>query len=126
VKGRSQWRFGICPTARKINKESKKGFYHASSPLWGVDRHFKYFYCRFSGFFHTRTRNVSQRAEQYFKGLIQSRKRNMERMAEVVPHSDDQSLQHFLTHYTWDVGAVIDQIAHDADQLIGASQIVVC
>jgi SRSO17 transposase len=43
----------------------------------------------------------------------------MERMAEVVPDSDDQSLQHFLTHSTWDEGAVIDQIAHDADQLIG-------
>ena len=40
-------------------------------------------------------------------------------MAEVVPDSDDQSLQHFLTHSTWDEGAVIDQIAHDADQLIG-------
>ncbi len=40
-------------------------------------------------------------------------------MAEVVPDSDDQSLQHFLTHSNWDEGAVIDQIAHDADQLIG-------
>jgi SRSO17 transposase len=65
------------------------------------------------------TRNVSQRAEQYFKGLIQSRKRNMERMAEVVPDCDDQSLQHFLTHSSWDENAVVDQIAHDADQLIG-------
>jgi SRSO17 transposase len=43
----------------------------------------------------------------------------MERMAEVVPDSDDQSLQHFLTHSPWDEGAVIDQIAQDADQLIG-------
>jgi SRSO17 transposase len=43
----------------------------------------------------------------------------MERMAEVVPDSDDQSLQHFLTHSSWDENAVVDQIAHDADQLIG-------
>ena len=40
-------------------------------------------------------------------------------MAEVVPDSDDQSLQHFLTHSSWDENAVVDQIAHDADQLIG-------
>jgi SRSO17 transposase len=110
---------GICPAARQNNKESKKGFYHASSPLRGVERHFTGFYCRYSSYFHTRTRDVSHRAEQYFKGLIQSRKRNMERMAEVVPNSDDQSLQHFLTHSTWDEDAVVDQIAHDADQLIG-------
>ena len=43
----------------------------------------------------------------------------MERMAEVVPHSDDQSLQHFLTNSPWDEGPVIDQVAHDADRLIG-------
>ena len=40
-------------------------------------------------------------------------------MAEVVPDSDDQSLQHFLTHSGWDENAVVDQIAHEADQLIG-------
>jgi SRSO17 transposase len=43
----------------------------------------------------------------------------MERMAEVVPDSDDQSLQHFLTNSTWDQWAVIDQVSHDADRLIG-------
>ena len=40
-------------------------------------------------------------------------------MAKVVPYSDDQSLQHFLIHSTWDEGAVIEQIAHHAVQLIG-------
>jgi SRSO17 transposase len=107
------------PATRQINKESKKGAYHASSPLRGVDRHFRDFHRRFSHHFHTRTRNISQRAEQYFKGLIQSRKRNMERMAEVVPDSDDQSLQHFLTHSGWDENDVVDQTAYEADQLIG-------
>jgi SRSO17 transposase len=43
----------------------------------------------------------------------------MERMAEVVPDSDDQSLQHFLTNSTWDECAVTDQVARNADQLIG-------
>ena len=40
-------------------------------------------------------------------------------MAEVVLNSDDQSLQHFLTHSNWDEAGVIDQVAQDADQLIG-------
>jgi SRSO17 transposase len=43
----------------------------------------------------------------------------MERMAEVVPDSDDQSLQHFLTNSTWDESALIDHVAHDADRIIG-------
>ena len=43
----------------------------------------------------------------------------MERMAEAVPHSDDQVLQHFLTNSAWDDQLVIDQIAQDANQLIG-------
>jgi hypothetical protein len=36
----------------------------------------------------------------------------MEGVSEVVPDSDDQSLQHFLTHSNCDEGAVIDQIAY--------------
>jgi hypothetical protein len=32
----------------------------------------------------------------------------MERMAEVVPHSDDQVLQHFLTNSTWNDQLVIE------------------
>ena len=43
----------------------------------------------------------------------------MERMAEVVPDSDDQSLQHFLTSSPWDEGPVIDHVAQDANHLIG-------
>jgi SRSO17 transposase len=46
----------------------------------------------------------------------------MERMAEVVPNSDDQSLQHFLTNSPWDEGPVIDQVTHDANQLIGGKR----
>lgn len=44
----------------------------------------------------------------------------MERMAEVVPGSDDQVLQNFLTHSSWDYRAVMDQIARNANELIGA------
>ena len=43
-------------------------------------------------------------------------------MAEAVPHSDDQVLQHFLTNSAWDDQLVIDQIAQDANQLIGGNK----
>jgi SRSO17 transposase len=46
----------------------------------------------------------------------------MERMAEAVPHSDDQALQHFLTNSGWDEQLVIDKIADDANQLIGGKK----
>ena len=50
---------------------------------------------------------------------MQADKRNMERMAEVVPDSDDQVLQNFLTYSSWDHRPVMDQVAHGADALIG-------
>ncbi len=46
----------------------------------------------------------------------------MERMAEAVPNSDDQVLQHFLTNSSWDDQLVIDQLAQDANQLIGGKK----
>ena len=56
------------------------------------------FHARFHGFFVVRTRNVIAQSKNYLLGLIQSEKRNMERMAEVVPESDEQVLQHFLSN----------------------------
>jgi hypothetical protein len=49
------------------------------------------FHARFREFFVTRTRNAVEQSKKYLLGLIQSEKRNMERMAEVVPDSDDQA-----------------------------------
>ena len=45
----------------------------------------------------------------------------MERMAEVVPESDEQALQHFLSNSNWDERAVLDQVALEADALLGGS-----
>ena len=42
-------------------------------------------------------------------------------MTEVVPDSDYQSLQHFVTHSPWDSRPVMDQVATDADRLLGGS-----
>lgn len=59
-------------------------------------------------------------AQQYLYGLMQADKCNMERMAEAVPGSDDQVLQNFLTHSSWDYRGVMDQVARNANQLLGA------
>ncbi|MBF0425991.1 MAG: IS701 family transposase, partial [Magnetococcales bacterium] len=55
----------------------------------------------------------------YLSGLVQAQRKNMERMAEVVPESDDQALQHFLSNSPWNERAVLDQIALDVDRLFG-------
>ena len=48
-------------------------------------------------------------------------KRNMERMSEVIPESDDQALQYMLTDANWSADDVRDQVALDADRLLGGS-----
>jgi SRSO17 transposase len=52
---------------------------------------------------------------------MQARKKNMERMAEVVPDSDEQVLQHFLSNSNWDARAVTEQVAREADALLGGT-----
>jgi SRSO17 transposase len=65
---------------------------------------------------------VSGTAQQYLCGLMQADKRNMERMAEAVPESDEQVLQNFLTHSSWDHRTVMDEVARHANALIGAEE----
>ena len=52
---------------------------------------------------------------------MQARKKNMERMAEVVPESDEQVLQHFLSNSNWDERGVLDQVALEVDALLGGT-----
>jgi SRSO17 transposase len=52
---------------------------------------------------------------------MQSSKRNMERMAEVVPDTNEQSFQHFLSNSFWNPQAVMAQVAQDTDALLGGS-----
>lgn len=50
---------------------------------------------------------------------MQSEKRNMERMEEVVVDANEQSLQHFISNSNWNTGEVIEQVDKEADGLIG-------
>ena len=59
----------------------------------------------------------------YIKGLMQGTpgKRNMERMAEVIPNSNDQSLNHMISDSNWSFDGVRDQVALDADKILGGT-----
>lgn len=50
---------------------------------------------------------------------MQARRKNMERLAEVVPDGDEQQLQHFLSESPWSAREVLDQVAREADRLLG-------
>jgi SRSO17 transposase len=66
-----------------------------------------------------KTRCVLGQAEEYLRGLAQAGRRNMERMAEVVPGTNYQRLQNFATNSPWSERAVMGQVAEEADQLLG-------
>lgn len=72
--------------------------------------------------FRLRTRDVNPQALRYLSGLLQAPRRNVERMAEIVPDTDSQALHHFLAHSTWDSRAVMDKVARDVDSLLGGDQ----
>ena len=52
----------------------------------------------YRSYFRSGNHDVSRQASVYFSGLMRSQKRNMEPMAGVVPETDTQALQNFLTH----------------------------
>ena len=74
----------------------------------------------FGELFRSGNHSVVKTAQQYLCGLMQAEKRNMERMAEAVPESDDQVLQNFLTHSSWGYRPVMDRVAKSTDGLLGA------
>ena len=84
--------------------------------------------CRYDDFtttyqpcFRSGNHDVSPQANRYLRGLMQTPKRNMERMAEAVPDTDYQALQNFLTHSHWDHQAVMEKVSQDANAWLGGS-----
>jgi SRSO17 transposase len=73
----------------------------------------------YSHFFATQTKTVATQAFHYLSGLVQAGKKNVERMTEVVPDSNYQSLQHFVSDSPWKYRPVMDQVARDADAVLG-------
>lgn len=83
---------------------------------------FQSFSKRFGKHFLRGTRSVALQAQMYLQGLMQAGRKNIERMEEVVPGSSYQPLHHFISESEWDARAVLDQIAVEADRLLGGSE----
>lgn len=79
------------------------------------------FHERYSKYFFTKTRSVVEQSKGYLNGLMLAAKKNVERMIEVVPDSNYQSLHHFISESPWDHQPVMDQVAKDCDRLLGGS-----
>ncbi len=71
--------------------------------------------------FVTKTRSSGPQARTYLRGLMQARRRNIERIRDVVPGSDEQALHHFIANSPWDHRAVLDHVARDANELLGGT-----
>jgi SRSO17 transposase len=109
-----------CIFVEETCREEKGGIRDKVSVV-GIAEQFVRFIERYSNKFVTKTSSVAVQAKQYLCGLMQANNKNMERMAEVVPDSDEQVLQHFLTNSPWDTRAVLNQVAHDVDTHFGSS-----
>jgi SRSO17 transposase len=72
-------------------------------------------------FFVTRTRASGSQGRIYLRGLMQARRRNIERIRDAVPGSDEQALHHFIANSPWDHRPVLDKVARDANALLGGS-----
>jgi hypothetical protein len=77
--------------------------------LAGVGGRFMSFVKSFSYHFRSYRHDVTEKARQYAKGLMQADSRkNMDRMSEVFPESKSRKPQQFPTHSKWNARNVID------------------
>ena len=72
-------------------------------------------------FFVTKTRASGSQARIYLRGLMQASRRNIERIRDAVPGSDEQALHHFISNSPWDHRPVLDKVARDANVLLGGT-----
>jgi SRSO17 transposase len=52
---------------------------------------------------------------------MQARRRNIERIRDAVPESDEQALHHFISNSPWDARGVLDQVAREANAALGGT-----
>jgi SRSO17 transposase len=71
------------------------------------------------GLFCTKTRGCAAVAGRYLRGLAQAADCTFAGMATVVDEGCAQQFQHFISNSPWDHEAVVAQISHDADRLLG-------
>lgn len=70
--------------------------------------------------FSTTTRNMSNVAKDYMQGLVMCQKRcNIKGIEKIVPDSDSQSLNHFISNSPWKDEGILSQVSADVMKLIG-------
>jgi SRSO17 transposase len=79
------------------------------------------FVTSFSAFFHSRSDHSIAGIRAYLTGLIQAKRgaKNMERMEEHVPGFRYQNVHHSISASPWDHRPLMDEIARQADGLLG-------
>ena len=86
-----------------------------------IAQNFYEFCCDFREMFICHRHDSTSVAYRYICGLVQSDRRNMERMEENVAESDYESLQQFISNSPWDARAVMNRVALESDSLIGGT-----
>jgi SRSO17 transposase len=105
--------------AFKKNKSRKEKPNDRLSVLAGLARQLLSFNGKYHLLFKRHTSNLADRAFHYLKGLFQADKKNMERMEEKIPDAKYDPLQYFISDSDWAYRPVNNQIALDADKLLG-------
>lgn len=70
-------------------------------------------------YFKAHRRDNTETAVKYLCGLIQADRANMERMEEVVPESDYQAMQQFISDSPWDMAGLMAGLAQRVNGLLG-------
>lgn len=74
---------------------------------------------RYRGFFQCGTRSVAESAIAFMRGLFVAERRNLQQISESLDEAEHQNLQYLLSEAKWDHLQVLDQVARDANQLLG-------
>ena len=76
-----------------------------------------------SGFFDLEGCKRTSYARQYLSGFLGDfRRKNIERIGEEVAEVDYQSVHNFVSESQWDYPALVDQVAKDANTLLGGNK----
>lgn len=91
-----------------------------SSDIKQAIERFQQFHQRFAHYFATKTRTMADKAKQYIQGQLQyQRWGNMVQFERIVPDSDYQSLQHFVSNSPWDEEPILDDVCKTVSGRIG-------
>ncbi len=75
---------------------------------------------RYSHHFIGQGRNSVDHARHYLSGLFGTqRRKNIETIENDVSGSDYQGMEQFISSSPWDHRALLDDVARDADELLG-------